>query len=174
MPTTSNQQIIKWLNTAITAEKTALTNYLQFARQTKDETGKNMFIRLAQDEYSHMDLLEKELETVQASKKWMPAKLKKSDIEKIVPSLKKLENISQGMKGDAETTILTTARDAEKEAMEFYAEIAEKIDDPAARNLLNRLAEMEESHYEILQAELDYINKTGFWMGFKEVSFEAE
>ena len=51
---------------------------------------------------------------------------------------------------------------------------AEKTDDPTAQTLLRRLAEMEESNYEIRQAELDYINKTGFWMGFKEVPFEAE
>jgi hypothetical protein len=37
-----------------------------------------------------------------------------------------------------------------------------------------RLAEMEEAHYELIQAEIDAIGNTGFWLGLREFSLEIE
>jgi len=53
------------LRTAIEMEKDSLYKYLEFAKGTKDVSGKNMFIRLSMDEFSHMELLYRALETSQ-------------------------------------------------------------------------------------------------------------
>ena len=53
-------KLIDNLRKAVEIEDNGLINYLKFARQTKDETGKNMFIRLAMDEHEHHIILEKQ------------------------------------------------------------------------------------------------------------------
>jgi hypothetical protein len=36
-----------------------------------------------------------------------------------------------------------------------------------------RLTEMEEAHYNLIQAELDHIKDVGFWFGIQEFTLEA-
>ncbi|MCK5739570.1 hypothetical protein KAH55_10325 [bacterium] len=49
------------LQSAILIEEHGLEIYLKFARNTRDEFGKNMFIQLALDENAHRRILEKEI-----------------------------------------------------------------------------------------------------------------
>jgi len=165
---------IKWLGLAIASEKAALGNYLDYARQTRDRAGQDMFIKLAQDEFHHMTILGKERERLQAGRTWQSVKIPPSPIEQILPLANKNTAIPQETAQDNETQALELALKAEKKAGEFYLAQSKKVDSPAARSLLQRLAEMENAHYQILQAELDNINKTGFWMGFSEISMETE
>lgn len=165
-------QTAKWLQVAIGAEKMALRNYLDYAHATKDRTGKDMFIKLARDEFGHMDALEKELVRISRGRGWQALKLPASAIEKALPSLKKGQlNSASADKGEVQA--LTAALQAEKKAMEFYLAKSRLVTDNSARRLLGRLADMEEAHHRIIQAELDSINKTGFWMGIREISFET-
>jgi len=57
--TNQSSDSVKILRTAIEVENNGLVTFLKFARQTKDETGKNMFIQLAMDEHEHRLILEK-------------------------------------------------------------------------------------------------------------------
>ena len=50
-----SMEIVKSLKSAIELEKKGLVTYLKYARQTKNEAGKNMFVQLAIDEHSHRD-----------------------------------------------------------------------------------------------------------------------
>lgn len=36
-----------------------------------------------------------------------------------------------------------------------------------------RLAEWEDSHFELIQAELDYVKNTGFWFGVHEFKMDG-
>jgi len=40
--------------------------------------------------------------------------------------------------------------------------------------MFQRLMEMEEFHYELLSAELDSINESGFWFTIPEFNLEVE
>ena len=62
----------------------------------------------------------------------------------------------------------------EKTAAEFYRAQAKAADDGKAREMYQRLAAMEEAHCELVQAEIDAIGKTGFWLGLREFSLEIE
>ena len=165
---------IKWLGVAIASEKTALGDYLDYARQTQDKTGQDMFIKLAQDEFRHMTILENERARLQSGRAWQSVKIPPSPIEQIIPLANKNTAVPREMAHSNETQVLELAMKAEKKAGEFYLAQSKKADSPVACNLLQRLAKMENAHYQILQAELDNINKTGFWMGFSEISMELE
>jgi rubrerythrin len=161
---------IKWLGVAIASEKTALGDYLKYAHLTQDKTGQEMFINLARDEFHHMTILENERERLQSGFVWQSVKIPPSPIEQILPLANKNTSAAQGN----ETQALELALKAEKKAGEFYLAQSKKTDSPAACALLQRLAKMENAHYQIIQAELDNINKTGFWLGFSEISMEVE
>lgn len=165
---------IKILKTAIEVEDNGLTTFLKFARQTKDETGKNMFIRLAMDEHEHRLILEKQLNKLLEGGKWENVAVPKSEIEKISPTIREKQRRIKGESGLGEVDALNTALDLERKAAQFFRNKAELINEPEAKNLFLRLAEWEDAHFDIIQAELDAINRTGFWFGIPEFRMDGK
>jgi rubrerythrin len=165
---------IKALEIAISSEKTGLKTYLDFGYKTKDESGKNMFIRLASDEFEHMSILEKQRESIQEKECWITVKLAKSDIEKLIPEIKSKSAKIKGKEGLDQMSALRTALDLEDRAIKFYREQAQLSTDAKAKDMYEQLVKMEQAHYELLQAEIDYIEKTGFWFNLREFSLEIE
>jgi rubrerythrin len=165
---------IKALETALEAEKTGLINYLDFAYQTKDETGKNMFLRLAMDEFEHMRLLEKQAHSIQKEECWLSVTIEPSEIEKLIPKLQDKDLRIRGKQGIDQLGALRTAMDLEDQAIKFYRNQPQIGQDQNAKEMYGRLAEMEQAHYELLQAEIDAIEKTGFWFNLREFSLEIE
>lgn len=162
------------LNKAIHSEKLALETYLKFARQTKVVSGKDMFIRLSEDELGHRELLEKELANLQSGKPWAKPSFKPSDIEDLLPRITDQQAKAQSEHGSSDDlTALNIALELEKKAINFYRKEGEKAGDPTARKTYVRLAEMEEAHYNLIQAELDNIKDIGFWFGIQEFSLES-
>lgn len=166
--------VIKALETALEAEKTGLINYLNFAYQTKDETGKNMFLRLAMDEFEHMRILERQTRQFQKDECFLPVTIEPSEIEKLVPRLSDKDLRIRGKQGIDQLAALRTALDLEDQAVKFYRNQGQASQDPNAKTMYERLVEMEQAHYEILQAEIDAIEKTGFWFNLREFSLEIE
>ncbi len=165
---------IKALELAINTEKTGLKTYLDFGYKTKDQSGKNMFIRLAADEFEHMAILEKQWENLQEKECWITVKLEKSDIEKLIPEIKSKSAKIKGNEGYDQMSALRTALDMEDRAIKFYREQAELSADSKAKDMYEQLVKMEQAHYELIQAEIDYIEKTGFWFNLQEFSLELE
>ena len=170
----SSEQAIPALNKAIKGEKTGLESYLKFARSTRSQSGKDMFIRLAQDEFGHMELLEKERNRLQQGKRWVGLDIAPSDIEEVVPKLSSQQTRIKAEQGTSDDlTALNIALDLERKAADFYMRQGNKETDVTAKQIFFRLVEMEESHYNLIQAEIDSINDIGFWFGVREFSLES-
>jgi rubrerythrin len=156
------------LATALEAEKQSLRGYLRLAWETRDSSGKQMFIRLATDEFEHMHLLESQ----QAGRAVrLPAP---SLLEQLVPKLSDKSLRIRGTAGQTELSALITALELEQSARDFYRARAEDAGSESARTMFGRLAEMEEAHQALLQAELDSIHGDGFWFGLPEFTLESE
>jgi len=164
----------KALKTAIEAEKKSLKNYLEFGLKTDDPSGKNMFLRLASDELEHLNILQRQSQSLQESGDWLKIEIEPSDVEMIVPRLGEKDVKIRGTSGQDQVTALHAALALEKRAHDFYAGQAKLTDDRKAREMYLRLAEMEAAHYELIQAEIDAIGNTGFWLGLREFSLEIE
>jgi rubrerythrin len=160
------------LRTAIEMEKDSLYKYLEFAKGTKDVSGKNMFIRLSMDEFSHMELLYRALENLTEKKGWIKVNIDRSEVEKVVPKLKDKDVKIRGTEGLDEVSALETALELEDRGMKYYMEQSKKADSTEAKEMYGRLRDMEKSHYDLILAELDYIRNTGFWFGVREFSLE--
>ncbi len=167
----SPQQAVQ---TAMEVEDNGIIAFLRFARQTTDMSGKNMFIRLAMDEHEHRRILEKQLKKLVKDGKWQHVQILPSEIERLRPSISEKQQRTKGESGLAELDALQTALDLEKKSAKFYKEQAQQFDDAEAKTLFLRLAEWEEAHFDIIQAELDSIQKTGFWFGIPEFQMDGK
>ena len=156
------------LATGLEAEKQSLRAYLRLAWETRDASGKQMFIRLATDEFEHMRLIEN----------WLagrpPAVIETSVIERLMPRLSDKSLQMRGTSGQHQLNALNTALELEQSARDFYEEQARQTASGPARDTFKRLAEMESAHYALLQAEIDNIQQTGFWFDLPEFTLESE
>ncbi len=165
----SESEPTRALAIALEAEKQSLRTYLKLAWDTRDSSGKQMFVRLATDEFEHMRLLE----TWQADMH-PPAAIEPSVFERLIPRLSDKSLQIRGTEGQHQLSALNAALDLEKSAQTFYEEQSRLAQDELGRALLSRLAEMEAAHYALLQAEMDNIRSDGFWFGLREFTLEAE
>jgi rubrerythrin len=167
------KELIKILRSAEESEKEALLNYLKFARQTQDIGGKNMFIRLAMDEFGHMTLLGNQINNLMAQKGWQAVEVDRSAVEPLLPKISQKDIQTMGKANTNELSALETARALEQRAIDYYSTNARNTAFPEIQATFKRLAEMEEAHYTMIQAEIDNIKKTGFWFDTIEYSVEG-
>jgi len=165
----SEPESLVGLATAIEAEKQSLDTYLKLAWDTRDASGKQMFIRLATDEFEHMRLLE-----TWQTEKGPPTAIEGSVIERLIPQLSDKSLLIRGTEGQHQLSALNAALDLEKSAQSFYEEQGRLAQAAPARALFRRLAEMEAAHYALIQAEIDSIRLDGFWFGLREFTLESE
>lgn len=140
------------LGAALELEAKGFTFYTQAAKKTENETGKRMFAQLAKEEEDHIIRLK------QMFKDLYP---KKTD--KDIPLFEVEVSEYSG-----EVEALKIAADMEKKSIQFYEDWAKGN----LESLFSVLIEIEKEHLELLQAELDYVQRTGFWFDYFESSLE--
>lgn len=169
-----SDQAISALKTAVQVENNGLLTYLKFARKTRDEFGKNMFIQLALDEFEHRRILEEQLEKLQKGKPCEKLEIPQSELEQLLPKIKEKDLKTKGEAGLQDLEALNIALELERKAAGFFEEKARLVEDEAAKDLFLRLAKWENVHFNIIQAEIDTINKTGFWFGMAEFRMDGK
>ena len=140
------------LNTALELERKGFRFYTEAERTTENETGKKMFAQLAKEETEHI----KELKEI---------------FNHLYPeqSTKDIPLFDEELSAYAgEVEALKVAIAMEKKSIQFYSDWAKGNLEP----LFNELIEFEKKHLELLEAELDYVQKTGFWFDYYESSQE--
>ena len=161
------------LKTAIEVEINGLNTFNKFADQTQDEDGKRMFKRLADDEKEHKAILEKQLRNLSEGGSWQSIQIPPSRVEKLIPALREKQKRTKGESGMGELDALNTALDLERKAAQFFRDKAKEVDNPEAKETFLRLAEWEDAHFELIQAELDNIKNTGLWFGMPEFRMDG-
>lgn len=159
---------------AIDIEKNGYSFYTEAAKQTEDPRGCAMFTRLAQDETRHLEWLTKHKESLERSGQW-----EKTEQLKAIPSL--AHRVFPQFSGKPTTKkdktreleALRRGIQAEKDSIALYREMTEKIEDPSAKATFNRLAKEEENHFYLLQAEHDYLSRSGFFFDMPEFDLEG-
>jgi rubrerythrin len=162
------------LENAIEAEKESLREYLDWAWQTRDPAGKNVFVRLASEEFEHMLLLEAQRSALKGTGECRPAPVPVSLVERLVPRIPEKSMQIRGTAGQTELSALQVALEHEERTARFYSEQARAAGDPAAAGMFKRLGEMEQAHVALIKAELDNIQRDGFWFDVREFTLESE
>lgn len=163
----------KAIKTAIEYETRIHDLYNEAVEKASDPVGRRLFEALRKDEQHHVEYLKDRLD------RWLEAKqLSVERLESTIPSkekiTKELKSLKTRMDRDDrknEKQMLSKALKVEVETSNFYKKMVAEMDGPAQK-MFARFLEIEDGHIAIVQAELDYISKTGFWFDSKEFDME--
>jgi rubrerythrin len=160
------------IKTAIEFETKARDAYLQNLEEIADSVGRAVFEVLGEEEQAHVDFLESKLVEWEKSGHLSPTKL-----ESVVPAkeaieagVKTLDGHLQERDYGTEREMLRKALVMEQETTDFYRRMVGEIKD--GQELFQRFLEIEEGHEAIVQAELDYLHRTGTLFDFQEFNLE--
>ncbi|MCP4632296.1 MAG: ferritin family protein [candidate division Zixibacteria bacterium] len=142
--------------------------YRDAAENAKDDVGKRVFRVLGDEEQRHVDYLEGKLEEWRQNGKVTPDKL-----DTVVPSekaiaegVKKLDHHLSKPDRGSEMEMLSKALQLEVETSNFYQRMVNELGDEG--EFFARFLEIEKGHQAIVQAEMDYANKTGYLFDFQD------
>ena len=168
-----NKKLLSALKLAYEAEKQGLKTYLKYAKETNVGAGKNMFIQLALDEVDHMELIEKFSADIADGKPFYKLDVPLSRIEKFQPDIDSatFSKLDAATLSDEEA--LKVALEHEKNAENMYEKLAEDETNPEVKAFFEDMAKVEEKHYQIILAELNFMRSEGFWFDTTEFSVEA-
>lgn len=160
------------IKTAIEYEIKVRDAYLDNLDAIADPSGRRVFQVLGDEEQGHVDYLEACLA------EWKKTgRVSAKELGTIVPAdasiesgMKQLdEHLSDRDFGD-EIKMLEKALAMEQETSEFYRRMVNELDQ--GRELFQRFIEIEDGHVTIVQAELDYLGRTGNYFDFQEFNME--
>jgi rubrerythrin len=171
--TDTREAHIEALQVALDTEKKGYLFYKVAAKSTRDPKGQEVFEHLAKDEIEHMGVIATIFESLTNNEPSITyeeavAKYGETPKEKIIFPDAPVE----AQEDFDDLKALEEALDFEKKAVQFYAKQAREADGEKARAFYQSLIEIEESHVQIIQAELDSLMGAGIWLGFQEISLE--
>jgi rubrerythrin len=164
------------IKTGIQFEKRVYATYLEAARGASDATAKRVFATLAEEEMGHVTYLESRLGEWQRSAHLSAEKLQTvlPSAERVRAALERLHSQVAQRKGDHESELdsLRQALVAEEETSSFYRRMVSEL--PAdGQELFARFLDIEDGHAALVAAEIDNVNRMGFWFDLKEFDLEA-
>lgn len=175
--TGKHQEALDGLKQAMQLEIEGMRFFSRAAEITRDPKGKEVFLRLAQSEEKHYQMLKAESDALSQTGRWLSyqeAYQARSGVpisQEILNSQEALQQIQEGT-GDLEA--LKIAIELEKKAGNHFQEIADRVQDPLAKEVFLRLAAEEETHLKLFEAEYDYVTRSGFYFDTREFSPELQ
>jgi rubrerythrin len=161
------------LKTAIEYETRIRDLYIEAAERSNDATGKRVYALLGKDEQNHLDYLNDQLRRWQTNGEITAAKL-----ESVLPPRQAIKEEAQRVQTHLavddrkdEKQMLSKALKAELTTSAFYRELVAELTGEA-KKMFRRFLEIEEGHVELVQAELDYLSQSGYWLDYKEFDME--
>ena len=143
--------IVRGLNIAIELEIKSRNYYQAKSNEMKNLNGKMLLSFLANEELSHLKVLERVKRKLQTGNKWIDIK-EISPREMGKPRLfegKQTEPRIEASSSDRDT--LLAAMSAERRSEEYYRKMSEKIKDAKGKNFFQTLAKFERTHYETIK-----------------------
>ncbi|MFW6000845.1 MAG: ferritin family protein [Halanaerobium sp.] len=134
--------------------------YNDFAEKSSNDSLKNVFLSLAEEEKKHEKIIRqmrdnKELDSVESD---ILPKAKKAfdEISKDLPENEILP--------EEQVDVYKKAIAIEEKSIEFYTEQAEKAENPEMKAAFERLAEEEKKHEKIMENITEMVNRPNTWL----------
>jgi rubrerythrin len=166
-------QVVNVIRHAIKLEINGRSFFNHATEVTHNELGKKMFRKLAQDETEHLDAFGKLFTALTGGEEWKkvvdPDEVKGDSylIDELNSRMKKGERAS-------ELEAISIGMELERSAVDFFEKAARESSDPKAQEILEKICEEEKFHYELLQAQYDSVNKSGFWLDSAEFRMDGK
>jgi rubrerythrin len=164
------------IQTGIQFEKKVHATYVDAASRASDATARRVFTTLAEEEMGHIAYLESRLAEWQRSARLSPEKLKTvlPSAERVKAGVARMRSKVAERTGNHESELdsLRQALAAEDETSGFYRRMVNEL--PAdGQDLFARFLDIEDGHAALVAAEIDNVNRMGFWFDVKEFDLEA-
>lgn len=144
------------INIALQLEKDGHAFYKKAASLCKNPYGKKMFEKLAEDEIKHLEKFRKIAEEIFGN-----------FVEEKVKSIDMFGKIDFSTTS-GEYATLEYAIDLEKRAYDYFKKASENAKNVRLKELFENIAKEEEMHKELLEAERNYLHKSGIWFDYQE------
>jgi rubrerythrin len=156
------------LKQALELEKRGYQFYEQAAERTVDSKGSAMFRSLAGDEVMHQQVIERQIDALDAGQGWvLPEGAGEGAVDLVTPLFPegKLE-LEKAIQADAsDMDALLFALKIENDSFNLYAEQAQAAQDPNARRLFEYLVDAERTHFDLLMLNYESLNSKAGWVG---------
>lgn len=168
-----NSTAVEAIKMAIQMEKDGRAFYEDTAQKTENELGKKMFETLAKDEITHLQTFQKMFDTITGTGDWREiAQQYSPKIGKVPIFEEEIERKTDVKPGELDA--LRIAMDNERKSIDYYNKVTEETEDPLAKEIFTKIIEEEKYHYDLLQAQRDYLFKSGFWFDIAEFRMDAK
>lgn len=172
---TISQEALDFIKYATSMEIGGRSFYEHAAERTQNDHGKKIFTKLAQDEIDHIKAFRAIFTEVLGSDNWKQYLDKEeTGAQTLLEKLKKRldEQGHQERAGDLEA--LRIGMELERESIGKYEGWAQTATDTKVQELFRRIIKEEQFHYDLLQAEYDNINGSGFWFDMAEFKMDGK
>lgn len=146
--------------------------YVEAAKRTEDPRGREMFLSLADDERSHLRIVEDQYEAVISDGDWIsfPEALecKPIDLDQPLfpPEGHDFDKAIDPRASDLDALLF--ALQIENESYELYRKAAAEVADSAGKAMYEFLATEARTHFDILMLNYEHLARTGSWRGLVE------
>ena len=168
-------EIIDVIKYATKMEINGRSFYEHAAGLTKNEHGKEVFKKLAQDEINHINTFGEIFTDVLGDDKWkLYVEQEESDKDTVLDELKARIEKQSHQERASDQEALRIGMELERGSIDKYQEWAANTQDVKVKEIFNKIIKEEEYHYDLLQAEYDNIANTGFWFDMAEFKMDGK
>ena len=161
--TATKQKVADVLKKAIKSEEDGLTFYDLLSRKATNADAKRKLENLRDDEARHKKTL------IDIFHKQVGGEVGSLPKEGLTP-LAEVFRRGQLEERKTEIEFINLAIEAELAATKYYQQERNLFDDPKLRDVFDRLAEEEHSHYELLMAEREALGGNYYWFSYNDSS----
>ena len=144
-------------------EKQGYDIYMEASRSTSNVLGKSTLQEIARKELDHIKAI-KEF----SKKNFDKAIASINPLEKkdyVLPIMKELKStLDQKIQKDSDLeNAYKVAMELEKKSYDYYQDLKNKSEDPKSKDFFQFLMGEENTHYELLEETLEYLNRPANW-----------
>jgi rubrerythrin len=168
-------EIIEVIKESIELELNGKAFFEHIADATRNELGKKMFRKLANDEAQHLKVFS-DMFTNAVGEDWKKQVNtgKSRDESPIIAALTKRVESAAKAGRSSELEAISIGMELERKAIDFFDDAAKRTTDTKAREIFNRITNEEKSHYDLLQAQYDYVSNSGYWFDIAEFRMDGK
>ena len=155
------------LQEALELEQRGQAFYTEAAERTVNETGKEMYRSLADDEVLHAKMIQRQIDALEQGKGWQaPDAAPEGEVDLDSPLFPEgEEELAEAVQPDAgEREALLFALKIENDSFDLYQKQAKGATDPNARQMYEYLAAAERTHFNLLMTNYESLERYGGWV----------
>lgn len=167
--------VVEVIKGAIALEINGRSFFEHAAETTRNNLGKKMFNKLAQDEVAHLHTFSQLFSTILGGDDWKKfVAQQEKDKSPLIEELKQRldSKAKEERAGDMEA--IRIGMELERKAIDFFENSARETADAKAKEIFERIADEERTHYDLLQAQSDSLSNTGHWFDIAEYRMDGK